>query len=306
MTANSARPQEAERLARQLELTVSQRLDGLLRGDHLGILPGPGWEVGEARPYAPGDDVRRIDWSLTARAGDIHVRDTIVERELETIVVADFSPSVAYGTAMYEKRELALAAAAAVGFLTARTGGRLGAAVLKPDAMVYVPPRTGRAHVVTLLEKFAAVEPVDGSGRADLKAGLRAAGRLARRRGLVCVVSDFIHEPGWERSLRVLSQRHEVLAIELVDPRELELPNVGDVDLVDPASGRQLSVSTGSSNLRERFASAAAAQREEIAAAVRGAGAGHLVLRTDRDWVLDVVRFVMRRRRANALSSGAR
>ncbi|MFQ5427239.1 MAG: DUF58 domain-containing protein, partial [Gaiellales bacterium] len=150
MTAASPRPQEAERIARRLELTVTRRLDGLLRGDHLGILPGPGWEVGEARPYAPGDDVRRIDWSLTARAGDVHVRDTIVERELETVIVADLSPSIAYGTARYEKRELALAAAAVVGFLTARTGGRRGAAVLAPDAMVYVPARTGRAHGVAL------------------------------------------------------------------------------------------------------------------------------------------------------------
>ncbi len=305
MTRPTEHTEEAERVARRLELTVGRRLDGLLRGDYLGILPGPGWEVGAARPYVAGDDVRRIDWSLTARTAEVHVRDTIVERELESTIVVDLSPSVAFGTAQYEKRDLAVAAAAVVGFLTAQTGGRVGVVALEPGSTVFVPARTGRQHVVAVLQRLGALRPPDGSGRADLAAGLRAAGRLARRRGLVCVISDFLHEEGWENELRVLARRHQVLAVEVLDPRELELPNVGEVALVDPASGRRLTVSTASRELRERYADAAAEQRRRIAARVRGAGAAHLVLRTDRDWVLDIVRFVhARRRHGSGLGDG--
>lgn len=305
MTSPTEHTEDAERIARRIELTVGRRLDGLLRGDYLGILPGPGWEVGEARPYAAGDDVRRIDWSLTARADEVYVRDTIVERELESTIVVDLSPSINFGTAHYEKRDLALAAAAVVGFLSVRTGGRVGLVALEPRSTVFVPARTGRQHVVAVLERLGALRPPDCSGRADLAAGLRAAGRLARRRGLACVISDFLQEDGWERDLRALARRHQVLAVEVLDPRELELPNVGEVALVDPASGRRLTVSTASSELRERYADAAAEQRRRVASRVRAAGAAHLVLRTDRDWVLDIVRFAHgRRRHGSGLGDG--
>ncbi len=295
---------EAERVARRLELSVTRRLDGLLRGDYLGVLPGPGWEVGEARSYVPGDDVRRIDWSLTARTDEIQVRDTIVERELEATIAIDLSPSVAFGTALYEKRDLSLAAAAAVGFLATTSGGRLGAVVLEPAGDVIVPPRGGRAHVIGVIRKLAELRPVDGSGRCDLALGLRSVGRVARRRGLVCVISDFLDSGCWARELRALSQRHEVLAVEVLDPRELELPDVGEVAFVDPASGERMNVATADRGLREKYAVAAASQREEIAGAIVGAGASHLRLRTDRDWVRDIVDFVALRRRVAANGRG--
>ncbi len=295
---------EAERVARNLELSVTRRLDGLLRGDYLGVLPGPGWEVGEARSYVPGDDVRRIDWSLTARTGDIHVRDTVVERELEATLAIDLSPSVAFGTALYEKRDLSLAAAAAVGFLATSTGGRLGALVLEPTGEVIVPPRGGRNHVIGVIRKLADMRPPDGSGRCDLQLGLRSVGRIARRRGLVCVVSDFLDSGSWARELRALSQRHEVLAVEVVDPRELELPDIGEVAFVDPASGEHMTVSTSNRGLRERYAAAAAVQRNDIAQALAGAGASHLRLQTDRDWVRDIVDFAELRKRVGSNGGG--
>lgn len=304
MTEERITASEAERVARKLELTVTRRLDGILRGDYLGVLPGPGWEVGEARSYVPGDDVRRIDWNLTARTNDLHVRDTIVERELEATLAIDLSPSIAFGTALYEKRDLSLAAAAAVGFLATNAGGRLGAVVLEPTADVIVPARGGRAHVISALRRIADVRPLDGTGRCDLGVGLRAVGRLARRRGLVCVISDFLDSGPWARDLRALSQRHEVLAVEVIDPRELELPDVGEVALVDPASGERMSVSTSDRRLREQYATAAAKQRQDIQSALAGAGASHLRLRTDRDWVRDVVDFVALRRRAAAHGKG--
>ena len=300
---NAAQP---ERLLRRLDLAVTRRLDGMLHGDHQGLLPGPGSEPGESRPYTPGDDVRRMDWAVTARTAEPHVRLPIADRELETWVVVDLSASLDFGTALVEKRELALSAVAAVGFLTARVGNRIGALLLTPHGLGHVPARPGRQHLLGLLHRAAVSPRGDGGGTTDLGAALATVGRLAKRRGMVVVVSDFLGRPGWERSLGQLSIRHDVLTIEIVDPRELELPDVGVLSLVDPETGQRLDVSTGSAKLRSRFAAAAAEQRAAVAHAARAAGADHLVLRTDRDWLLDLVRFVDTRRRRRAALPASR
>jgi uncharacterized protein (DUF58 family) len=286
-----------DRLLRGLELTVSRRLDGLLHGDYQGLLPGPGSEPGEARVYLPGDDVRRIDWALTARTNEPHLRMPVAERELETWVLADLSPSLDFGTADCEKRDVAIAALAAIGFLTARVGNRIGGVLVHAGGSTRVPARAGRDHLRALLHRAVTAPRGDGTGgTTDLAGSLREIDRLARRRGLVVVVSDFLAPPGWEKPLRALAARHDVLAVEVLDPRELELPDVGLLTLVDPETGSRLEVQTGDAALRARYAAAAATQRAGIAAAVRVAGADHLVLRTDRDWLLDLVGFVRRRR----------
>ena len=285
---------------RRLELTVNRRLDGLLHGEHQGLLPGPGTEAGEARPYQPGDDVRRIDWALTARTNEPHVRMQIAERELETWVVADLSASLDFGTADCEKRDLAIAAVGAIGFLTARGGNRIGGLLVHADGTSRVPPRPGGDHLRALLQRAITSPRRDGVGRTDLADALRQTGRMAQRRGLVVVVSDFLADPGWEKPLRVLAARHEVLAVEVVDRRELELPDVGMLTLVDPETGARLEVQTGDAGLRHRYAEAAAAQRATIAATIRTAGVDHLQLRTDRDWLRDLVAFIERRRRRRA------
>jgi uncharacterized protein (DUF58 family) len=305
---------------RHLELTITRRLDGLLQGDHQGLVPGAGGEAGEGREYQPGDDVRRMDWNLTARTTVPHVRETIADRELETWVVVDQSPSLDYGTALCEKRDLALAATAAVGFLTARAGNRLGAVLLRPGGLVTWPPRSGRDAVMALLQTIATTPraPTPGrdgrfparaatTGAPDLDAALRATGPLARRRGLVVVISDFLAPEGWDRHVKTLRARHEVLAVEILDRRELELPPVGLLTLVDAETGRRVEVQTARQGVRERYAAAAAGQRAHIARTLRGAAVPHLVLRTDRDWLLDIVRFVaMRRRmRTGLMSPGA-
>ncbi len=280
---------------RGLELTVMRRLDGLLQGDYAGLLPGHGSELGEARAYVPGDDVRRIDWALTARTGDPHVRDTIVDRELETTLVVDLSASMAFGTAAQEKRDVALAAAAAVGFLTARGGNRVGALLAGGDGDAWVPHRSGRAHLFALLGR-AQARPRDG-GAVDLAAAIRKAGRLASRRGLVVVISDFLDEAAWARELRWVAQRHDVIAAEVVDRRELELPNSGPIVVIDPESGRRRHLDTARPRVRRRYAEAAAAQRAEVAARITAAGADHVRLTTDGDWVRDLVAHVLWRRR---------
>ena len=292
-----------EELLRRLELTITRRLDGVLSGDYRGLLPGPGSEAGETRPYQPGDDVRLIDWNVTARTADAHVRMPIADRELSTWVVADLSASLAFGTAACEKRDLAVAAVAAVGHLTARGGNRFGAVLVQPGATVPVPARAGRQHLLATLHRVASSPRLDGGGPTDVGAALRTCGRLARRRGLVVVVSDFVGAPGWEQPLRSLCARHDVVAVEVLDPRELELPDVGLLALVDPETGRRLEVQTSSAKLRARFAEAAARQRDEHRRVLRSVGADHLVLRTDRDWLADLVGFVGHRRRRRSAAA---
>ena len=287
---------------RRLALQVSARLDGLLQGDHLGHLPGPGTEPAEARAYTPGDDVRRIDWAVTARTGETHVRQAIAERELETTLLVDLTASMSFGTARTEKRDLAIALAAAVGHLAAGPGDRLGALVLA-DGLRRVPARSGPSAVPALLHLLMATRPVEGVGP-SLAEGLEALARPPGRRGLVVVVSDLVgpleDPPGWQRPLRRLALHHDVVVAEVVDPRELALPSVGTLRLVDPESGRSLEVPTGDRRLRERYAAAAAERRAGWAAAVRSAGAGHLVLRTDQDWLPAFAGHLAARRRLRA------
>lgn len=300
----------ASTVLRRLELTVTRRLDGLLHGDHRGLVPGHGSEPGEARVYQPGDDVRRIDWNVTARMQEPHVRETVADRELETWLLVDLSASLEFGTADATKRERAVEAAAAVGFLTARGGNRLGAVLALGDRPpLVVPARGGRDHLRAVLHRVITAEVRDGSGPTDLPGALERMTRVARRRGLAVVVSDWLDgdpagRPRWADALRRVAVRHDTLAVEVVDPRELDLPDVGVVELVDPETGRSREVQTANAGLRARFAEAAAARRSDIARELRAAGADHLVLRTDRDWLGDLVTFVStRRERAAALAA---
>jgi uncharacterized protein (DUF58 family) len=295
----------ADVLLQRLEYTVRRRLDGLLQGDHLGLVPGSGSEAGDSRTYHPGDDVRRMDWPVTARTQVPHVRETIADRELETWAVVDLSASLDFGTGLCEKRDLAIAGLAAVSHLTVHGGNRLGAVVTTGERVDRYPAQAGRLAADRLLRGVVATPRAATGRRGDLAAALETLRRPPRRRGLVCVVSDFLDTdatgtPDWERPLRGLGARHELLAIEVVDPRELELPDVGLLTVVDPESGRTLEVPTGDPRFRARFAEGAAEQRRAIAAALRRSGAGHLQLRTDRDWLMDVVRFVADRRRAGS------
>ena len=288
----------SEATLRRLELLVTRRLEGLLHGDHQGLVPGGGTEPGEGRVYRPGDDVRRMDWNVTARSIEPHVRDTIADRELETWIVVDGSASLDFGTADCEKRDLALAAVAAFAFLTARSGNRVGSIVAGPGAPKVVPPRSGREAVLALLHTLDR-RPRAEQGASPLADAFRRTQFAARRRGLVVVVSDFLDDgpEGWQRELRALASRHEVVVVEVRDRRDAELAPVGLLTLVDPETGRLLEVQTSNKKVRERFAEAAAAQRDATGRAVRAAGASQLVLSTDRDWMLDVVRFVASRRR---------
>ncbi|MGH3928526.1 MAG: DUF58 domain-containing protein, partial [Pseudonocardiaceae bacterium] len=234
---------------RALELTVARRLDGLLQGNHLGLVPGPGSELGEARPYEPGDDVRRMDWAVTARTNEPHVRETVAARELETWLAVDLSASLDFGTAECDKRELAVAACAAVAHLTRGGGNRVGAVVSTGAKVLRIPARGGLPHARGMIRRIAEMPRAAEGVRGDLAATLEQLRRPPRRRGLVAVISDFLgpragavfgHDMfGWERPLRALSARHDLIAIEVLDPRDLELPDIGAVVLADPETGRR-------------------------------------------------------------------
>jgi uncharacterized protein (DUF58 family) len=304
----------AEAVLGRLQLLVTRKLDGLLQGDYVGLLPGPGTEAGESREYRPGDDVRRMDWPVTARTTLPHVRQTVADRELETWLAVDLSASVDFGTARWLKRDLVIAASTAMAHLTVRGGNRIGAVVgtgpgtplggrgkknAQPTtpSVVRLPARPGRKEAQGLLRSIARthIRP----GRADLGELIDMLNRPPRRRGVAVVISDFLAPvEGWERPIRKLGVRHDVLAIEVVDPRELELPDVGVLTLADPETGELHEVQTADPKLRARYAEAAAEQRGAIARALRTAGAAHLRLRTDTDWLLDMVRFVAAQRHA--------
>lgn len=281
---------------RTLELTVKRKLDGVLHGDHLGLIPGPGTEAGESREYQPGDDVRRMDWAVTARTTHPHVRQMIADRELETWLVVDMSASLDFGTTVCEKRDLAVAAAAAITFLNSGGGNRLGALIDNGAQRIRVPARSGRQHEHTLLRTIATAPKAPVGVRGDLAASIDALRRPERRRGMAVIISDFLGPINWQRPLRAIAARHEVLGIEVLDPRDVELPDVGDVVLQDAESGvtREFTIDA---QLRDDFAKAAAAHRADVKRTIRSCGAPLLSLRTDRDWIADIVRFVESRRR---------
>lgn len=280
MSGGPAIDRDLDRVLRHLELTVTRRLDGLLRGAFASAATGPGTDPDSAREYVVGDDVRLMDWSVTARTGVAHVRDPEAERELESWIVAESSPRLTTGSGPTTKRHLLAAATAAVTLLADNPGDRT--ALIADGSLV--PPGQGRAHAMRLIAHAA--RHVGGSG---LAADLGTLPSRAPRAGLVTVVSDFLGPLDWADALRVVGTRTDVLAIRLIDPADESLPGDGPVRLSDPATGEILEVDIDDAT-RERYETAARDHSEKVTAALRSARARIVELRTDRDWVLDFAR----------------
>ena len=245
-----------------------------------------------------------MDWNATARTGQPHVRVEVAERALTTWLVFDTSPSMGFGTADRLKSEVAMGVALAVGQLATRRGNRLGIVTFGDPGAIARPPRQGRAGLLGVLGELGR-EPAEGYvGATSLGEGLGRTARLAHSRSLVVCVSDFRGPRDWRGPLLEVAGRHDVVAVEIRDRREQELPDVGDLWLVDPETGRQLRVDTGRRRIRSRFAEAAAAERAEVEAVLRAAGADHVVLDTDGDWLRPLALFMRRRRGARALPGG--
>ena len=279
---------------RSLDLAVLRRVESLVPGEHLTPQVGAGTELAMIRPYFPGDDVRHIDWNVTARMREPHVRVHVGERALTAWLVLDTSASMTFGTADRRKADVAEGVAIAIGHVASRRGNRLGVVAFGAGEPKLLRPRQGRIGLLGLLAELRQEPEEDGRGATSLGLALERVAAVARARGLVVVVSDFRGERDWEHRLRSLRARHGVLAVEIRDPRELELTPMGDLWLVDPETGRQLQVNTSRRGVRRRFAEAAAAERAEVAAALRRVGAEHLVLSTDSDWLRDLAGHLRR------------
>ncbi|MEZ5226248.1 MAG: DUF58 domain-containing protein [Acidimicrobiales bacterium] len=238
-------------------------------------MPGPGSELNDGRPYELGDDVRRIDWSLSARCGHTHVRDTIADRELETWAVIDGSASMDFGTDEWEKRSLAIATVAAFGFLSSMGGSRFGAVIAEPSGVTVHPAASGRDQLRRLLLTLER-RPLAGTGTTDLGPAIERIRRIGRRPGAVVLISDLLGPDDWQRPMRALGANAKTIVAEIKDRREDELPPVGLLTLVDPETGRLREVQTSNRHVRARYAVAAQQRRSDMKRNVRSAGADHL------------------------------
>jgi uncharacterized protein (DUF58 family) len=285
-----------EPLLRALELSIGRRVDGLLAGDHRSSLLGRGSELAQVRPYVPGDDVRLIDWNVTARTREPHIRVQLAERVLVTWVVLDRTPSMDFGTADRRKADVALGVALALGHAASVRGNRVGLLPFGGGSAVPLPPRQGRAGLVGLLLALGDDSSAGGAA-ADLGPALTTLGAVARQRSLIAVVSDFRGPRDWKPQLVDLAGHHDVLAVEIRDPREDDLVDVGEVWFSDPESRARLRVDTGDPNLRSRFSEAAALDRRDVAADLTSARASHVVLSTRGDWLRALAAHLGGRRR---------
>jgi uncharacterized protein (DUF58 family) len=273
-------------LVEQLDLAIARRAAGVLPGERRAPGVGIGTELSQLREYQPGDDVRQLDWAASARTGVPHVRLQVPERALTTWLIVDASPSMAFGTAERLKSDVAEGVVLVMGRLAARRGGRVALLTAGRPSERFLPPRGGRGAIAPLRHALAEGVAADGYNDPNaIERALRRAGKLARHRGLVVVISDFRGERNWRRAMAVVRHRHAVLAVEIRDPREGQLPPSGHLAVVDPETGDVVEVDTQSRTLRERFAAAELARRGAVAADLRHTGAEHVVLSTDGDWL---------------------
>jgi uncharacterized protein (DUF58 family) len=302
----SSSPRQAEQLLSRLEWTVIRRLDGLLQGNYRTLFRGFGLDFADLREYQAHDDVRHIDWNVTARTQTPHVRVYNEDRDVTAWFLLDLSPSVDFGSADITKRQLLLEFTAVMARLLTRQGNKVGAILFNGMSEFVVPARTGRTHVLHLIDKVATNPRLLRAPPTDLRAYFtRALGSL-RRRGIVFAVSDFISQPGWERGLSAIAQRHETLAVRLLDPLESALPDMGLMTFEDAETGEQVVVDTDDPGFRRRFSAAAEAQEEELMAAFMGAGTDVLELSTADDLVDAVLRFAnMRKTNARLGAAGS-
>jgi uncharacterized protein (DUF58 family) len=284
-------------LLRRLRWTVLRPLARRANGDERSRLAGPGVEFAQVREYQPGDDVRRIDWQLTARSDRPYIREAHDDRGLDIWLVVDVSPSIDWGTAQGSKRDLAVELSAVAGELLGHRGNRVGLILFAENVVGIVPPGAGHAHVERIVGRLRDEPRRPVSGPTDLTGVLTVLPRLVRRASMLVLVTDFLVPDGWAERLRSLARRHEVIAVRVYDPRESDLPDVGVLTFEDPETGEQLTVDTADHRLRERFRDAAAKQSTRIETTLRSCGAEVVHLGTDGGLLSAMASFLDARRR---------
>jgi uncharacterized protein (DUF58 family) len=300
----SASPQQAEKLLGRLEWTVIRKLDGLLQGDYRTLFRGFGLDFADLREYQTYDDVRHIDWNVTARTQVPHVRIYNEDRDVTAWFLLDLSPSVDFGSDQVTKRQMLTEFTAVLTRLLTRQGNKVGAILFNGQSDFIIPPHTGRRHVLHLIDKVLANPRLLRSPETDLNAFLGRGMSVIKRRSICFVVSDFISKPGWEHGLFQLSQRHEAIAVRLLDPLDMALPDVGMLLFQDAETGEQLFVDTVDRGFRRRFVAAAAKNEEAQMEAFAAAGLDVLELSTSDDLVDAVLRFAHMRKVQARLGGG--
>jgi uncharacterized protein (DUF58 family) len=289
-------PQTPETILRRLDLKVARRLEGLLQGDHKSAFRGQGLDLADLREYQYHDDVRHMDWNVTARLQIPHVREYLEDREITAWFLLDMSPSLEFESVSVSKRSVLVEFTAMVCRLLASKGNRTGAVLFDGKVERMIPARGGRRQLLILLDAISRYRHPRGQAGTDLKRVLADAAKMIRRRSLVFIVSDFISAPGWEKPLSQLASRHDVIAIRLTDPLEVRLPDLGLLTFQDAENGDQLFVDTHDKGFRARFAAAAQEREDELMTAFLGAGVDALELSTEDDVADAVLRFADMRR----------
>ena len=285
-----------EQILRRLEWTVIRRLDGLLQGDYRTLFQGFGLDLADLRQYQVGDDVRTIDWNVTARMAEPYVRRYLEDREITAHFLLDLTRSVEFGTVTTQKRDLAVDLVGVLARLLTRRGNRVGALLYRGGPPRRIPASGGRVQVLRLLHEMGLPGPSTPAGGTDLRLLLESALRAVRRRSLIFVVSDFVSSPGWDGPLGLLARRHEVLAVRVFDPREVDLPDLGPVYFEDAETGEQMFLDTSDPAFRVRFTEAARKREQETAARLRASGVAAFSLSTEGDLVEDLLRFAALRK----------
>ncbi len=295
--ARSSDQSTAEQVLHRLEWRVLRRLDGILQGDHQSLFMGGGLDFAELREYQPPDDIRHIDWNVTARMDFPYVRRFLEDREINAWFLLDLSPSMDFGALDRRKESVLVDFVGVLARLLTRNGNRVGAILYDNNNEITIPPRGGRLQVLRLINDIQRQQSAPAGAMTDLNRLLKTAFNRIKRRSLVFLVSDFISMPGWEKAMDQFNRRHELLTVRLWDPRERDLPDVGVVLVEDSETGAQLSIDTSDKGFRRRFHEASRRRESELAQSFKRAGVGQLPLSTEEDLVLAISRFASLRRR---------
>jgi uncharacterized protein (DUF58 family) len=301
----SLRTPNPERLLERLDWTVIRRLDGQLQGDYRTLFRGFGLDLADLREYQYHDDVRYIDWNVTARLSTPYVREYHEDREVTAWFLLDLSPSVDFGSEQVKKQSVSIDFVTVIARLLTRHGNRVGAMFYGERLDSVIPARSGRRHVLHILNRMLTRPRLPQASATNLQEFLQAAADVLKRRSLIFLVSDFISAPGWAKPLAQLARRHEIVAVRLYDPLEMELPDLGLFVIQDAETGEQVFVDSHDRGFRKRFAAAAERREKELRGAFRQAGVDALELCTDDDLVDSILRFADLRKRRSQLSAGA-
>jgi uncharacterized protein (DUF58 family) len=301
MSALSAAPPPEritpERLLRRLEWRVIRRLDGLLQGDYRTLFYGAGTDFADLREYEPRDDIRHIDWNVTARMNSLHVRQYVEDRDVTAWFLLDRSPSMSFGPLQRPKERVLVEFVATLARLLTRGGNRIGAILYNNRLEATIPPRSGRNQVLRLMRDLLQQGPAPMGRTTDLSELFNAGLNTFKRRSLVFILSDFISEGQWERPLALLNRRHELVAVRLYDPRETELPDAGMIVIEDAETGEQLTIDTGNTAFRRRFQEAAHRREAGLRETMRRAGVDLFAISTEEDLVGAIVRMASLRKK---------